>query len=434
VLIFVRFSDIITTNKFTTMNLTIVLAIAGLLFSAFFSGAEMAYITANPMQIEVWKRQRRQGADASSKLHSRPETVLPILLTGTVLANMIAAAFATMALVPYYPAIVVFCFIALVLLTFGDILPKTIFRERANRLTLKITPALEFFTGLLYPILLLIRGYNLLFFKQAVSDRTPPQAFSKDELRLLFGDSETAGVIEPHEKRFIARLFTFGQQTAREVMTPRTDIAAVEAGKSLEEARQVFTRSGHSKLPVYHETIDHVVGVIFLHDMFDPHQTLQEIARETTFVPESKNIAELLREFQENKNSIGIVIDEYGGTAGLITIEDIVEELFGEFEDEFDFEEVTVKKTDNGYIVSGRAEIDYLNESLHMRLPTGEYETLGGFLEDRLGRIPTTGEEISIGNRKYIITKASQKKIEQVKVVLAESEFLTPPSSSSFEL
>jgi len=216
-------------------------------------------------------------------------------------------------------------------------------------------------------------------------------------------------------------------------MTPRTDIAAVEAGKSLEEARQVFTRSGHSKLPIYHETIDHIVGIIFLHDMFDPHQTLQEIARETTFVPESKNIAELLREFQENKNSIGVVIDEYGGTAGLITIEDIVEELFGEFEDEFDFEEVTVKKTENGYIVSGRAEIDYLNESLHLRLPPGEYETLGGFLEDRLGRIPTTGEELSIGNKKFLITKASQKKIEQVRVVIAENELLSPPSSSSFE-
>lgn len=415
------------------MDLTILIAITGLLFSAFFSGAEMAYIAANPMQIEVWKRQKMKGADAASHLYSHPDSVLPTLLFGSVLANMVATFFATMVLVPRYPAILVFLFIALILFTFGDILPKTIFRERANRLTLSVTPSIEFFNAIFYPVVAIIRGYNRLFFQQKTADQSPSQTFSKDELRLLFGDAGTVDVIEPHEKRFIARLFTFGQQTAREVMTPRMDIAALESSKSLEEARQVFTQSGHSKLPIYHETIDHIVGIIFLHDMFDPHQTLQEIAREAIFVPESKNIAELLREFQENKNSIGIVIDEYGGTAGLITIEDIVEELFGEFEDEFDFEEVTVKKTDNGYIVSGRAEIDYLNESLHLRLPTGEYETLGGFLEDRLGRIPTTGEELSIGNRKFIITKASQKKIEQIKIVIAENEFLNPSSASSIE-
>ncbi|HKJ68570.1 MAG TPA: hemolysin family protein [bacterium] len=413
------------------MSIELIIAVIGFICTAFFSGAEMAYIAANPMQIEVWKRQKISGADESSRMLARPLSVFHLTLTGTIFSNMIAASFATLVFIQHYHIIFIIIILALILLTFGDILPKTIFRERANRMTLRVTPILTFFSYLLYPLVKISSAYSHLLTNWFKSDEEPSQALLKNELRLLFSEVGTRDGIEPHEKQFISKLFSFGQQTAREVMTPRTDISAVEVSKSLEETKQVFLDSGHSKLPIYKETIDHIVGMVFLHDMFDPHESLQEIVRQAAFVPESKNIGEQLREFQENKNSIGIVIDEYGGTAGLITIEDIVEELFGEFEDEFDFEEVTVKKTDNGYIMSARAEIDYLNETLHLGIPEGDYETLGGFLEDRLGRIPGTGEEFSFGKLKFTITKASQKKIEQVKLLrLDESELLPSPPAS----
>ncbi|MCF7805644.1 MAG: hemolysin family protein [Candidatus Marinimicrobia bacterium] len=400
------------------MMLEIVLAVIGLILSAFFSGAEIAYVSANPMQVEVWKRQDLPGAREASKLLNEPSSFLNITLIGTNIANIMATSFATIVLIEYFNEITVIALTALVILTFGEILPKTIFRERANVLTLKITPLLRGLRYPLYPFLVIAGWYSRLLTKWTSAEEKISDAFSKDDLRLLFTRVGSEDVIDKHEKRFITKLFSFGNQTARDAMTPRTDISAIDKNRTIQEAKEVFLESGHSKLPVYEDTIDKIVGVIFLYDMFEEHETIQEVIKDATFVPESKNIGEMLREFQENKNSIGIVIDEYGGTAGLITVEDIVEELFGEFEDEFDFDEMTVKKIDNGFVISGRAEIDYLNETLHLDLPDGEYETISGYLEDRLGRIPSSGEEIALGAQKFIITKATQKKIEQVKLIL----------------
>ena len=406
------------------MQLEIILSVIGLVLSAFFSGSEIAFVSANPMQIEVWRRQNLPGAKDSSRLLNDPSMFLNITLIGTNIANIMATSFATLILIEYFSEFAVIGITSGIILIFGEILPKIIFRERANTLTLQITPLLKFFRYPLYPILKIAEGYSRLLLHWIHAEDQMDDAFSKDDLRLLFSQVGQTDVIDTHEKRFITKLFSFGQQTAREVMTPRTDISAVQAELTIEETRKVFLDSGHSKLPVFEGTMDKIVGTVFLYDMFDEHETLDEIVREAVFVPESKNIGELLSEFQENKTSIGIVIDEYGGTAGLITVEDMVEELFGEFEDEFDFEEIMVKKMDSGYILSGRAEIDYLNETLHLGLPDGEYETLGGFLEDRLGRIPSTGEELAFGRQKFIITKATQKKVEQVKLVYGDGEFL----------
>jgi len=409
------------------MSIELILAIIGLVLSAFFSGSEIAFVSANPMQIEVWKRQNRRGADETSTMLDNPASFLNITLIGTNIANIMATSFATIILIQYMNKVFVVLLVALVILTFGEILPKTIFREQANILSVRVTPVLRFFRLLLFPFLKLAGWFTDTLTRWIQPDEEVIEAFSKDDLRLLFSRMEDPNVIDKHEKKFITKLFTFGQHTAREVMTPRTEISAVEINQSLDRVKEAFLESGHAKLPVYEGTIDKIVGVIFLYDLFDSQDSVRDLVREATFVPESKNIGELLREFQENNNSIGIVIDEYGGTAGLITVEDIVEELFGEFEDEFDIDEVTVKKVNSGYIISARAEIDYLNETLHLSLPDGEYETLGGYLEDRIGRIPTTGEELTIGNRKYIITKASQKKIEQVKLVKFTEDVQSPP-------
>jgi len=410
------------------MNIDLLIAIVGLLGSAFFSGAEMAFIASNPMQIEVWKRQKVRGAEKSSQILKSPLTVLHLTLAGTAIANILTISFAVLVLINSQQTILGILLVVFILFIFGDVLPKTIFRERANRLIVRVTPLIRFFSFLLYPLVKLSTLFGKILSKW-VHTVDEPQVLLKNELRLLFSDTGPSDVIEPHEKRFITKLFSFGQQTAREVMTPRMEISAVEVSKPPDEAIDIFLESGHSKLPIYKETIDQIIGFVFLHDLFDRHGSLQELAREATFVPESKNIGDVLREFQENNNSIGIVIDEYGGTAGVVTIEDIVEELFGEFEDEFDFDEVILKKTENGYIVSARAEIDYINETIQLGIPEGDYETLGGFLEDRLGRIPATGEEFSFGSLQFLITKSSQKKIEQVKILHSgDSELLSPHS------
>ncbi len=404
------------------MTIEIILAVIGLILSAFFSGSEIAFVSANNMQVEVWRRQQIPGAEETSQMLADPSSFLNITLIGTNIANIMATSFATIVLIQYLNELEVVLITSLVILIFGEILPKTIFRERANTLSLKVTPLLHLFRYPLYPLLKFASSYSHLLTHWMKEEEKVSDAFSKDDLRLLFSQVGKTDVIEPHEKRFITKLFNFGQQTARDAMTPRTEISAISHEKSIEEAKQVFLESGHSKLPVFEGTIDKIVGIVFLYDLFDPHETLEEIIREATYVPEAKNLAELLSEFQENKNSIGIVIDEYGGTAGLITVEDIVEELFGEFEDEFDFEQVTVKSIEDGYLLSARAEVDYLNETLHLGIPDGEYETLGGYLEDRLGRIPLTGDEISIGDHKYIITKASQKKVELIKLLFHKEE------------
>lgn len=202
-------------------------------------------------------------------------------------------------------------------------------------------------------------------------------------------------------------------------MRPRTEIVGVEIHSSIEDVHKSFIDSGYSKLIVYEENLDNIKGVILAKDLFTNPKTITEVLREIKFYPETKRSLEVLNELLESKISIAVVVDEFGGTAGIVTMEDIIEELFGEIKDEYDIEEHICRRISRDtYLISGKVEIDHLNEKYKIGIPEGDYETVAGYIENRLGRIPKQGESFLIDNYDLIIVKATQTKIELIKLIV----------------
>ena len=205
-------------------------------------------------------------------------------------------------------------------------------------------------------------------------------------------------------------------------MTPRTEIVGVEITKNINETLAIFIDSGFSKLPVFEDDLDNIKGILLAKDLFQSPAYIKDIIREVGFIPETKKSFEVLNDFLEKKNSIAIVVDEHGGTAGIVTMEDILEELFGEIKDEFDVDEDICRRVaKDSYIISGKVEIDHVNEKYDLKIEEGDYETLAGFITTKLGRIPAQGENVAIENFRIQIVRASAQKIELVKVILLPS-------------
>jgi CBS domain containing-hemolysin-like protein len=203
----------------------------------------------------------------------------------------------------------------------------------------------------------------------------------------------------------------------KESMAPRTEIEAVEESTSVEELRRRFIDTGHSKMPVYRDNIDNIVGMVFAYDLFDNPPSLKEMMRTVYFVPESKRSKDLLREFLGTNTSIAIVIDEYGGTAGLVTREDLLEELFGDIQDEFDVETEVLRQTgENSFIASGRVRLDEMEERFGLELPEGDYETIAGYLLERIGSIPSTRDTFHFDRFRFDVVKATSNRIDLLRI------------------
>ena len=235
--------------------------------------------------------------------------------------------------------------------------------------------------------------------------------------RQSVANKEDEGVAE---QEFIDRVFELGDQSVYEVMRPRTEIAGVDITDSINEVHEKFIETGYSKLIVYDENVDNIKGIVFAYDLFKSPQDLQSILREVIFVPENKKSIETLNLFLNNRISIAVVVDEFGGTAGIVTMEDIIEELFGEIKDEYDVEENICRKlSPQSYIFSGKVEIDYVNETFDLSIPYGDYETIGGLIITHSGRIPHKGEIVKIDKFVFTIIRASNIKIDLVKMIVA---------------
>lgn len=304
--------------------------------------------------------------------------------------------------------------ISVSVLIFGEIIPKTLFREFPNASMLFFGRFVRIFEIVLYPITLLLTLYRI---KVLRSDDVESQTnLDSEELHLLFNEPREESGVDVHERQTIARIFTFKDTSVGEVMTPRPDMTSVSIDSTMEEVETAFMESGYSKLPVYEETTDDIKGIVFLHDIFRGATELKDVMREAYFVPETKAADELLGEMQTKSLSIAIVIEEYGGTAGLVTMEDLSEELFGEFTDAFDEEESVVQQLEKGLLIKGNAEIDFLNEQHAFGIPPGDYETLAGFLIESLGHIPQKNEQFLTETHRYVISSSTATRIETIFV------------------
>jgi len=399
----------------------LILLIFLLILSGFFSGSEMAYIVANKLKIEIKARKKNPAAINANYLIANPQTFFSTILIGNNVVNVTLSSLSAIFLSYLFGfgegSILIIS--TAFLLIIGEFLPKYFAHENAERILLLTAIPIRFFTYLLYPVVKASSLFtNKLTQSAKLSADIEGHLFDKEDIKQLLKESEEAGVVDKKESDIISKVIELGEQRVYEAMTPRTDIVGVEINDTIESALSVFITSGFSKLPVYDENLDNIKGIILAKDIFKNPESLKSIIREVSYIPETKKSFDMLNEFLDKKISISIVIDEFGGTAGIVTMEDILEELFGEIKDEFDVDEVICRRIAlNTFIISGKAEIDYINEKYNLNIIEGDYETMAGFITTRLGKIPNQGDSVNIDNFTIFIVRASLQKIDVVKLI-----------------
>lgn len=408
------------------------------MLSAFFSGMEMAFVTANKMYIELEKKKETFFAKILQKLTENPSKFLTTMLVGNNIALVIYGYFMGELLMPYLKPYIASDFLilliqtlisTLIILVTAEFLPKAIFRIYANEFLKIFTLPAYLFLLLFYFIsmfITFISDFILRVFFNAKEDNVQ-LAFTKAELgHFIIEQLETVKEDDEvdSEIQIFQNALEFHNVKAREAMIPRTDIIAIDVNDSIKNLKGVFVETGLSKIIVYNDSLDDIIGYVHVFELFRNPKSIRSILLPIDIVPETMMINDILNDLTKKQKSIAIVLDEYGGTSGLITIEDIIEELFGDIEDEHDSIILLENKiNDREFEFSARLEVDYINETYNLSLREDDaYETLGGLIVDSIENIPQQGEIIEIGNFQFTITEVTSSKIENVylKVLFKE--------------
>jgi len=389
------------------MTAELILALLGLLLSAFFSGSEIAVITSNPLLLKKWHAEKKLFSASALKIYENRQHYLTLILIGNTLANVMTTTFATLLFTGYglfngWQSTLV---IAATVLLLGEVLPKSLIRRRSSTILLPFSLLIAALHYLLDPLArvfeLMTRGLMRLF----KSKQAPMNIMiRREEIEQSISDSYANGILNDAKRKYIDNLFDFSDTSAAEIVTPRTDIIALPEDADIFQLKKTFIESGFSKIIIYRENIDFITGYVSLRDIFSGKKSVRNMLRPIRFYPETKSVIELLKEFQRTGTSIAVIVDEFGGTAGIVTMEDIVEEIFGEFDDEYDVSAMDVRRqADGDLLMSGRAEIDYLNDEFELRFPEGAYDTVSGFILDAIDRLSCAGEVIHIQRHEFTI-------------------------------
>lgn len=392
-----------------------------IILSAFFSSTELAFIVSNRLKIEIKAKSNNIAAlNAHYFVNNSQDFFSTILISN----NIVNIAFASLSAVylsfhfglTEYEVLIVS---TLVLLFFGELIPKYFARELADRFVLVVAIPLRLVSVVLYPFVKILSHLsNLTMNSKKKQVDNIYHLFDKEDVKSLVDESHKAGKVRKQEGSFITRVFELGDQKVYEALTPRTEIVGLEITQSIDEAIATFIESGFSKLPVYEDNLDNIKGVILAKDLFTGPENIKSIIREVQFYPETKKSLEILNEFLTQNMSIAVVVDEFGGTAGIVTVEDIIEELFGEIKDEYDVDENICRKiSKDSYIISAKVEVDQINEKYHLNIPVGSYETIGGYIIDRIGKIPKQGETFFIDDFQILVIRTSKVRIDLIKLI-----------------
>ncbi len=395
------------------------LAITGLFFSILFSSTEIALISANKLQIDVWIKQKYRFSKLTRLIIDKKSKFLTVALIGTNLSNILASSFFTvyfMKLTNYKYEGMLFIPIALIILIFGEILPKTIIREYSNIMLLILSPILYIFYIIFFPIVFLFNKINF-FNKKYIVNKKDLIEEKRNAFENIFHKGDQSVNIDKDQHTIISNIFDYRDQIVKNVMTPLKNISAISIDEDLDDLAHKFIDSGHSKLPIYKESLNNIKGIIYLYDLYSKPEKINDIIRQVVFVSESEVIPELMKLFKDKKQSIAITLNDHGETSGLITIEDIFEEIFGDFKDEFDYENIQSFKNKDGSITSNaRISIEDFNNKHNNLIPKGDYETIGGYIIKKIDRIPNKNEHLFLDIGHIIIKKASSRRIEQVQI------------------
>ncbi len=404
-----------------------ILLIALLFFSAVFSASETALMTLSKIRIRKMVEDNVKGADTIEKLVKNPSKLLSAILIGNNVVNIGASALATSIAIDIYGSKgvgIATGLMTLAVLIFGEITPKSLAAQNSEKVALIVSKFIYVLTIILNPIIVfLMRLTNFLvrLMGGKVDDNQP--FITEEELRTIVSVSHEEGLLEGDEKDMIYNVFEFGDTQARDVMTTRTDIVAVKANSSYEDVINIFKQEQFSRIPVYENTVDNIIGILYVKDLLFLEDNkgefdLKKYMREPYFTYEFKPTTELFDEMRTNRVHMAIVLDEYGGTDGLVTIEDLIEEIVGDIEDEYDkhVDDIEVIKEDE-YLVYGNIKIEEVNEMIGTSIESEDFDSIGGFVMGVLGRLPESGEAIEYDNVKFIAEIVEKNRIEKLRIL-----------------
>lgn len=407
----------------------IVAFLACLGLSAFFSSAESAFIALPKLRIRYLLESGVRGAEKLARVADRPERMLATVLLGNNLVNIAAATLGTIMAVTVWGLlwgpIIATVGVTAIILVFGEVIPKTFAVHHAQRLSLIYANPLRIIELCFYPFILALERIGLRFTRIVTVSEEDNKIISEGEIRSAINVGESEGVVEEDEAKILRQVFEFTDRPVSKVMVPRTEITWVEQGTKLSDFLNLYTQGRYSRFPVYKDNTDNVVGILHAKDVLmkltdgsgSRNSVIDDLVRPTYFVPEGKRLGELLAEMRDGGHHAAIVVDEFGGIAGMVTLGQLTEEIVGDIHDELtDQERDFIVTGDSTFQLDGGFKVEEANEELELNLPSGDYETVAGFILSHLGRIPKEGEHFKYQNLKFVITEMRGMKLEKVMV------------------
>lgn len=395
-----------------------------LFFSGYFSSAETSLMGINKIRITNWAEEGNKRAQTVLKLVENSNTLLSTILIGNNLANIGASALATSLSIQIFGnkgVGIATGIVTLLVLIFGEITPKSFAANNADKASLFFAKPIYILSKILKPIIILLNLLTGAIIKLLGGDKGENKdIITQEDLRTIIQVSQEQGTILDSEKDMINNVFDIKGSLIKDIMTPRTDMVAVDCDVTIDELKEVFRNNEYSRIPIYEDNIDNIKGVIHIRDLVTieinrENFKVLDYSREPYFTYEYHKIEKIFKTMREEQNHMSIVLDEYGGTVGLVTLEDIVEELVGEIEDEYDVQNLDVKIiNDNEALIEGSTKIETINEMFDLEIPDDEYDSIGGYVFGRIGKLPIKGNSIKLNNFTFTVNSMDHNRIEYI--------------------
>jgi putative hemolysin len=426
-----------------TQTIYLLMFLLCLLLSAFFCSSETAFFSLQRIRLEYLVKTGVRGARRISRMLARPDKFLSNVLLGTNLVNTAAAALATILAISVWPqhgVLIATVGVTVLLLIFSETTPKTVATQHPERLSMLFVRPLELFSWLFTPFVIALSWTASGFTRMIGGAPIARSLASPEEIRTMISIGRKEGTVEKEEAEMLHKVFDFGDRPVREVMVPRPEVVAIEQGSKIADFLALYAESPLSRFPVYQENMDNVIGILSVKDVLmalakdtiNPQSTIDDLVRPAYFAPESKRINDLFAEMRDKNFRMCVVVDEYGGTAGIVSLSRLVEEIVGPVGDELaeaekDFEVIN----EYTFQVDGSMRIEEVNEQMSLDLPEGDYETVAGFVLHLLGHIPRQNEQLRYRGLKIVITEMRGRKIE--KILLTKEKPRTAPQERPAE-
>jgi len=398
--------------------------------SGFFSGSETALLSLDKLRIRFLQQKQYPNADKLAGLLDNPDRLLSGILVGNNLVNIAASVIATGLFVSYFGESgewLTVLILTPILLIFSEVCPKTYAAQYPEKMSFLVLKPIRLVVWILTPIILVVSSISNLLTSFLRKKDSESLSVSEDEIKAMIEMGEESGVVATEQREMLHGIFDLSETRVRDIMIPRTEVTGIALSATFKEVLSTARQTRHSRFPVFGEDLDNIVGVIHSKDILDyvgqtEHFDLKELSRPPYYVPESKRIAVLLQSFRKKREHLAVVVDEYGGMEGIVTLEDVVEEIVGEIHDEYDIEELDFRELGDGhYLVDAAMPLREVNRRFNLNLPEEHVTTLAGHLLQLMGKIPVEGDSCEEGNLLFRVRRMEDRRIEEVEMVISAS-------------